>query len=449
MMANQPCNNKNNNNNDSSDSSSIIATTATTPGSPWKKLSETQNILLPMDSVIDASSWPALSSKRIPSPEVVIPESSSLSAAIEIAAGNDNANESSATVDSMVSVSVSVSVSIDRFAPGSEQDKLISLSSPSTQSTPSSRGAHSRPVQNQSSRQYGYGHNQNHQHYSSGRGSNQRGNGFNGKAGNRGGDGFSNQNFSRRHQRGFNNWSHNRGGHTRLVNSQQNNHHGFGNGPSGFLGPPPPLPHTFPHSTPMVNPTYVNVNVNHPPVPAPGPGYILPFGYYGNPYFSDAPNPLYYPPVPSAPLPSPPPPPPPSYMDARTPTNNQPILPNPEVGLCNTILHQIEYYFSKENLVKDAYLKSLMDNEGWVPVHVIAGFRRVKAITSDSTLIVRALQPSAVVEVQGNRVRKRGDWMNWVQHYSPAAQISSVTDISTSFQNIQLGESAGTDALVG
>ncbi|XP_042515385.1 la-related protein 1C-like isoform X2 [Macadamia integrifolia] len=410
-MATQCCNtsnpdsDSNSNSNSNACSSSIVtaATTTTPPDGPWKKLSETQNIQLPMDSVIDASSWPALSSKRVSSPpEVIIPESSSLSAAIEIAAGNDYANESSATIDSKVSVSVSVSVSIDRSDSGSEQDKLISMSSSSTSSTPSSsRGTNSRPFQNQSPRQYNFGHNQN-QHYPSGHfGSNQRGNGFNAKGGNRGGNGFPNQSFSnRRHQqRGFNNnWSHNRGAQPRFVNSQQ---HGFGNGPSGFLGPPP-LPHSYPYSTPtptpMVNTTYLNVNVNHPPPPAPAPvpgpgyapgpvpGYILPYGYYGNPYFSEASNQLYYPSVPSVPLPSPPPPPPP-YMDAisGTPTNNQPILLNPEVGLCNTILYQIEYYFSKENLVKDAYLKSLMDNEGWVSIHVIAGFRRHQVLSDPSS----------------------------------------------------------------
>ncbi|KAJ4950180.1 hypothetical protein NE237_027012 [Protea cynaroides] len=451
-MANQSCNNFSNSNTCSSISTTIA------PDSPWRKLSEPLNIqpAFPVDSVMDSSSWPALSSQRVTSHEMILPESSSLAAAstivetysggsvsTEIAGGNDVANESSETIDSVVSVS-------DGSAPGSEQNTMIPLSSSSISSTPSSRGNHSR--------QYSSGHNQNHQHYPSGRlGSNQRGNGFNSKGGNRGGDGYPNQNFQnrRRQNRGFNNWNHNRGGfnanaHARLVNSQQQNHHGFGNGPSGFIAPPPPLTHSFPHSTPMVNPPYVNVNVNHPPPPPPAPlsGYVLPFGYYGNPYFSEASNPLYYPPLPSIPpLPSPPPP----NVDAMggAPTYNQPILPNPEVGLCNTILHQIEYYFSKENLVKDAYLKSLMDDEGWVPVHVIAGFRRVNAITNDTSLIVRALQPSAVVEVQGDKMRKRGDWMNWVRHGSPAARVNSVPDISTGIQNIQLGENAGVDALVG
>ncbi|XP_042495782.1 la-related protein 1B-like [Macadamia integrifolia] len=414
-MANQSC------------SSSIISTTTTTSSNPWKKFSEPQAALV-MDSVMDASSWPALSIQSVPSPEVILSTASAIveietceSIPTDMAAANDNESSSSST--------------IDNSAPRSEHTVVVSMSSSSSSSSSSSMAP--RP------RQYSYAHNQNHQHYSSGRfGTNQRGSGFNSKGGKR------DQNFSNRRyqQRGFSNWNHNRGGfnsnaNNRFINSQQI--HG---GSSGFFGPPPPpFPQSFPHSTPMVNPPYMNVNPQPPQAPI--PGYMLPhFGYYGNAYFSEASNPLYCPPVP----PLPPVPSPPPYVDAvgGALTYNQPIFPNSEVELCNRILHQIEYYFSKENLVKDGYMKSLMDDQGWVPVHLIAEFRRVKAMTSDRNVIVRSLQPSAVVEVQGDKMRKRGDWMNWVQNRSTDARISSVTDISTGIENIHLREKAGADALV-
>lgn len=34
-------------------------------------------------------------------------------------------------------------------------------------------------------------------------------------------------------------------------------------------------------------------------------------------------------------------------------------------------------YCSNENLVKDTYLRSNMDEQGWVPISLIAGFNRV------------------------------------------------------------------------
>ncbi|KAJ4965598.1 hypothetical protein NE237_017447 [Protea cynaroides] len=399
---------------------------------PWSKSSEPV-----MDSAVDSSSWSALY-QRVPSSEM-IPASSCLpvsSTCVESEIGDSISTKITAkndidcfsTINSPVSASIcvsvydsgigleSISLSSSSPSPMSRGTGSESISSTSSSPTLMSRGTGSesissssssytpmtrvtRPIQSESSRGHSYGYKQNHhQHYSSGRlPPNQRGDGLNAK----GGDGFPNQNFSnRRHQqqRGVNNWNHRRGGfngnhNSRFVNLQQHSHHGFVIAPPQNFGPPP-FPHPFPHSTPMINPPYVNVNVNFPPPPSPDliPGYMLPYDYYNNAYFSVPPVPPL-PPIPSLP----------PYVDALCGgalTYDQPNLPNPEVELCNRIRHQIEYYFSKENLVKDAYLKSLMDDEGWVPLHLIAEFRRVKAMTNDLNLIVRALQPSAFLEVQ-------------------------------------------------
>lgn len=37
---------------------------------------------------------------------------------------------------------------------------------------------------------------------------------------------------------------------------------------------------------------------------------------------------------------------------------------------------QIEYYFSDENLTNDMFMRSKMDNDGWIPLHVIMSFNR-------------------------------------------------------------------------
>jgi la-related protein 1 len=47
------------------------------------------------------------------------------------------------------------------------------------------------------------------------------------------------------------------------------------------------------------------------------------------------------------------------------------------------VRQQVEYYFSVENLVKDVFLRSKMDAEGWIPLPVIAGFNRIRMMTPE------------------------------------------------------------------
>ncbi|CAA6667678.1 unnamed protein product [Spirodela intermedia] len=75
---------------------------------------------------------------------------------------------------------------------------------------------------------------------------------------------------------------------------------------------------------------------------------------------------------------------------------------------------QIEYYFSEDNLARNVHLKMQMDEEGWVSVHTIAGFPRVKRLTNDVVLILRSLQPSPTVEVEDGKMRRRGTWKKWL-----------------------------------
>ncbi|KAG0453242.1 hypothetical protein HPP92_025906 [Vanilla planifolia] len=68
-------------------------------------------------------------------------------------------------------------------------------------------------------------------------------------------------------------------------------------------------------------------------------------------------------------------------------------------NLRTSLLKQIEYYFSVENLCKDIYLRRMMDEQGWVPVSLIASFKRVKMITGDVQCILDVLRSSTVVEL--------------------------------------------------
>eukprot|EP00249_Psilotum_nudum_P024854 c29308_g1_i8 orf=1020-4403(-) len=153
------------------------------------------------------------------------------------------------------------------------------------------------------------------------------------------------------------------------------------------------------------------------PRPAPvfmgtNPGFINPAGFQnaaGGMYFMPAPESLhgavYFPPGPPV------------------------LMPGPDpVSLRAMLVKQIEYYFSIENLCRDIYLRSNMDAQGFVPVSVIANFNRVRALTPNPALILDSLRNSMVVEVKGDKLRKRNDWTNWLlppSHYGTKASTPS------------------------
>ncbi|KAI0523269.1 hypothetical protein KFK09_005664 [Dendrobium nobile] len=53
------------------------------------------------------------------------------------------------------------------------------------------------------------------------------------------------------------------------------------------------------------------------------------------------------------------------------------------------LLKQIDYYFSLENLCKDLYLRQNMDEQGWVPISLIAGFNRVSMLETEGGVMTR------------------------------------------------------------
>ncbi|KAG2698284.1 hypothetical protein I3760_07G144200 [Carya illinoinensis] len=124
------------------------------------------------------------------------------------------------------------------------------------------------------------------------------------------------------------------------------------------------------------------------------------------------------------------------------------LIPVAEPSLSTLIVNQIEYYFSDENLVKDDFLRSNMDDQGWVLISLIASFRRVKILTADINFILDSLKASTLVEVQDDKVRRRSEWKKWI----PASALppsepgfvspnnSSYDMLSTSFQKIAVEE---------
>lgn len=60
--------------------------------------------------------------------------------------------------------------------------------------------------------------------------------------------------------------------------------------------------------------------------------------------------------------------------------------------LRQSLRKQLEYYFSRENMVNDRYLKSKMDAEDYVSIATIADFNLVKRMTHDLQLITDVLK---------------------------------------------------------
>ena len=56
------------------------------------------------------------------------------------------------------------------------------------------------------------------------------------------------------------------------------------------------------------------------------------------------------------------------------------------------IKRQIEFYFSDNNYEKDSFLKSKEDENGYIPISVIMSFNKIKMITSDKDLFIKALK---------------------------------------------------------
>lgn len=184
-----------------------------------------------------------------------------------------------------------------------------------------------------------------------------------------------------------------------------------------------------------------------PPPPPPRP-------FSHNMGFPDMPSAIYYVPAPPHPdslrgLP---------FTPHAAPVPAPPMMffhaPDPQRAM---LLKQIDYYFSPENLCKDTYLRNYMDEQGWVHISVIAGFNRVKQLTNNAQYILDTLRLSTVVEVQGDKIRRRNDWSTWVlttgnQSGSSGSQSPTATAnhdaLTAQFHNVGLENSSSNHSII-
>lgn len=109
-------------------------------------------------------------------------------------------------------------------------------------------------------------------------------------------------------------------------------------------------------------------------------------------------------------------------------------LQDPNV-LKKLIKSQIEYYFSEENLQRDFFLRRKMDEEGYLPISLIASFHRVKALTTEVALVMDALRGSDKVEFNedGTKLRTIVDPLKWPIFDQTQPQIASTASLGTKF----------------
>ncbi|KAK1378455.1 Translation initiation factor eIF-2B subunit delta [Heracleum sosnowskyi] len=77
--------------------------------------------------------------------------------------------------------------------------------------------------------------------------------------------------------------------------------------------------------------------------------------------------------------------------------------------LRHKIIKQVEYYFSDENLKTDTYLMNYVtkDKDGYVPISVIASFRKLKKLAPERSLIVAALKDSSQLVLSSSKKNVR------------------------------------------
>lgn len=73
--------------------------------------------------------------------------------------------------------------------------------------------------------------------------------------------------------------------------------------------------------------------------------------------------------------------------------------------LRHKIIKQVEYYFSDENLQNDKFLMNYVtkDKDGFVPISVIASFKKMKKLAPDRPLIVAALKESSLLVLSSSK----------------------------------------------
>lgn len=411
----------------------------------WKRPENGPVLVAPASPIMDADSWPALPGLASPQPPTppkaspkAAPPPSTVAAILPVSLDISDAPDATPDQDALETVILPVSLDISG-APDATTVKDAVTSSPPVRRVlmmpagddgPEMHALIPEPslVYSPNARSNGTG-----VHHQNGRfGSHPHGRGGSYGGGSRRGNGGGGSRHGHEHHGGFD--GQRRGGGRRDGHGPGHQHRVHQ--PSYIRAPPlavlaagPPAPPFAGPATPQT-PPYGTAAPQTPPYGAPMgfPAEMAPHVYYFAVPPSDGLQALPF---------APPPPTPPA------------MLISPLEQLQRDLLVQIDYYFSDENLCKDIFLRRHMDDRGWVPLSLIAGFNQVqrllycigqvKNLTNSLQFILDTVMQSTVVEVQGDKIRRRARWEIWLlprPNYSDGNSSGSRSPVTSNIDSL-------------
>lgn len=98
-------------------------------------------------------------------------------------------------------------------------------------------------------------------------------------------------------------------------------------------------------------------------------------------------------------------------LERAAPSAADPLVDGHADEVAKKITKQVEYYFSDINLATTEHLMRFIskDPQGYVPVSVIAGFKKIKALLHNNAMLAAALRTSSklIISGDGKRVKRR------------------------------------------
>lgn len=81
------------------------------------------------------------------------------------------------------------------------------------------------------------------------------------------------------------------------------------------------------------------------------------------------------------------------------------------------IIEQVEFYFSNANIVRDEYLKKIIEaNKGWAPIQIINSFGKMKLFNKTETELEDILKESDKIVVEEGRIQRKEPIPTYEEH---------------------------------
>lgn len=101
----------------------------------------------------------------------------------------------------------------------------------------------------------------------------------------------------------------------------------------------------------------------------------------------------------------------------------------PDEAVMQKIREQIEYYFGDVNLSRDKFLQEQMKlDDNWIPMTVMVRFKRLAALSDNADVILKALEPSEMIEVSADKkkIRRAGTIPEFTEEWKQEQEARTV-----------------------